>query len=197
MKDQGIIAIDVDDVIAAHAEAFVAFSNRYYGTNLTIEDYEDRWELIWNVDRGEIERRAREFHAPESVQRYRRIQQADKTLERLSQDYELVVVTARPKQLIEPTYTWLEEHFVGVFNAVHFVPIWEPDNKVTKADICNKIGAVYLIDDVPHHCNIAAEGGIKALLFGDYNWNRKEPIKPGVTRVSDWLAVQEYFCGSS
>ena len=94
---------------------------------------------------------------------------------------------------VEPTYEWVKKYFPGVFEGVHFVPIWETNNKVTKAEICQQIGADYLIDDLPRHCNLAAEVGIKALLFGDYSWNRNEEITEGVTRVKDWPAVVEYF----
>jgi uncharacterized HAD superfamily protein len=35
------IAIDIDDVVVAHVDAFIEFSNKNYGTNYTIEDYVD------------------------------------------------------------------------------------------------------------------------------------------------------------
>lgn len=189
------IAVDLDDVLAQHATAFVSFSNAYYGTNLNPEDYDDYWMNLWGeLPDEEIERRAAEFHIPETTLAYAKIEEAEPVLTRLRQDYDLVIVTARPKQIIPATYEWLNLHYEGVFGDVHFVPIWEPDNKTTKADICNEIGAEFLIDDVVKHCNIAAEGGITALLFGDYGWGKKE-TDPRVTRVKDWQAVQEYFDG--
>ena len=38
-----VIAIDLDDVLAAHVESFVAFSNERYGTSLQVDDYSDHW----------------------------------------------------------------------------------------------------------------------------------------------------------
>ena len=55
---RGSIAIDLDDVLAAHVESFVAFSNANYGTNLGVEDYRDHWANLWGVENEEIERRA-------------------------------------------------------------------------------------------------------------------------------------------
>ncbi len=189
-----IIAVDMDDVLALHAEAFVEFSNKHYGTDLTKETYDERWANLWHVDNDEIERRALEFHTPENIAAYGRIDEAVPALKKLCETYELVIVTARSKNAIEATYAWLDKHFPGIFSGVHFVPIWEPGNTVTKAQICREIGAEYLIDDVVRHCDLAMQGGIQALLFGNYNWNRGE-IEPGVVRVQNWTAVQEYFDG--
>ena len=56
------IAIDVDDVLAENAAGFVAFSNQRWGTTLQVDDYDEHWAKIWNVDNEEVERRAKEFH---------------------------------------------------------------------------------------------------------------------------------------
>ena len=187
------VAIDVDDVLAAHADAFISFSNRRYGTNFSIEDYHDDWPKLWGISHEEMEKRAKEFHTTQSVAKYQLIQEADNVILKLKESYRLFLVTARPKYNIESTYDWINRNFSGVFEDIHFVPIWEPNNTVTKADICKQIGADFLIDDLPQHCNIAAQGGIKALLFGDYSWNRNEEILNGVTRVKDWNEVLKYF----
>ncbi|CAN5610997.1 hypothetical protein BH23PAT1_BH23PAT1_3910 [soil metagenome] len=196
MKRQ-TIAVDIDDVLAAHAEAFIDFSNKKYGTSLTLEDYHDHWSYVWKVEYSEIERRAKEFHVPKSVMQYKLIQEADKAIHRLSGNYDLVIVSARGQDLLQTTREWIDNYFAGLFVDTHFVPIWEPNNTVTKADICKQIGAAYLIDDVPGHCNIAAEEGITALLFGDYAWNRHEKIADKVVRVKNWQEVVEYFYGKS
>ena len=189
-----IIAVDMDDVLAQHAEAFVAFSNANYGTKLTKDTYDETWANFWKVEWEEIERRAKEFHTPEGTFSYAKIEAAEPVLQALRGKYELVIVTARSENVIKATYAWLDKHFPDVFSDVHFVPIWVPNNTVTKAQICQQIGAEYLIDDVLRHCNLAAQGGIQALLFGDYNWNKGE-TEPIVRRVKDWQAVLEYFDG--
>lgn len=187
------VAIDVDDVIAAHAEAFVEFSNEQYGTHLTVNDYSEHWHDLWQADNEEVERRAAEFHTPERTLSYQRKQEAAIVLGDLSLKKNLVVVTARPYGLVDTTRLWLDENFPEVFSDYHFVPIWTPGNTVTKADICRQIDADFLVDDLTRHCNVAAEAGIQALLFGDYPWNRNEEIHPNVTKVSSWPEVWEYF----
>lgn len=191
------IAVDIDDVLAAHVEAFVKFSNEKYGTRLTPEDYTDHWADLWHEDHDEVERRAKEFHVPQSVIQYRLIEEADTALRKLSKDYALVVVTARRQALLKTTKDWLDSYLPGVFKDTHFVPIWVPNNKVTKADICQQIGADYLIDDLPRHCNLAAKAGIATILFGNYSWNRNEKVADGVVRAKDWPEVIEYFYGKN
>jgi 5'(3')-deoxyribonucleotidase len=189
------IAVDIDDVLAQHAEAFVLFSNQNYGTNITTAEYDSHWSKIWGVDKAEIDRRALEFHTTESILAYGKIEDAEPVLAALRANYNLVIVTARPKHAVQVTHQWLEQHFPGVFSAVHFVPIWEVGNTVTKADICKEIGADYLLDDVPMHCNTAAQCGVGSLLFGDYPWNEQSVLPEGVVRCADWSAVLEYFDG--
>lgn len=187
------IAIDLDDVLAAHAEAFVQFSNELYKTDLTVDDYTDYWSEIWQVEEEEVERRSAEFHTPGVVMRFGVKDEALDTLRRLKEHYELFVVTARRKKLIDITQEWLDKEFSGIFLGVHFVPIWEPNNTITKAEISKEIGAIYLIDDLVQHCNLAAEAGIQALLFGDYSWNRSDPLHEDVIRIKDWQSVASFF----
>lgn len=190
------IAVDLDDVLAMHAAAFVQFSNEQYGTNLQPHEYDDEWKYIWaGADHDEIVRRASEFHTHEKTLAYAKIAEAESVLAHLKKKFRLVIITARPKNLVDTTHEWLARHHAGVFDEVHFVPIWEPDNKVTKADICRQIDATYLIDDSVKHCNLAAEGGITALLFGDYVWWGRHEIDQRVVRASNWHQVKEYFDG--
>lgn len=192
--DRATIAVDIDDTLADHAAAFIEFSNKHYGTDFKPADYSDRWDILWNIDDwDEIMRRADLFHQPGATGDYAVIAGAKLCLQTLSERYNLVVVTARELKTKAETHEWLQTHFDGIFSDVHFVPFWEPNNTLTKADICKQIGATYLIDDVPRHCNLAAEGGITALLIGAYADNSPEPINPDVIRIPDWVAVHEYF----
>ena len=180
-------------MLASHAEAFVAFSNANYGTRLTPEDYREEWSKLWKVGPEEVERRANEFNKAEAIGSFSVKKQALPALQSLNNDYALCIVTARRQMAVETTMGWLDNHFPDIFKGVYFVPIWEPDNTVTKADICQEIGADFLIDDLPRHCNLAAARGIEAILFGSYSWNRDEETVAGVTRCKDWTKVLRYF----
>lgn len=185
-----IIAVDLDDVLAAHVEAFVEFSNTRYATQITTEEYNDHWTNIWgDMSHDEIVARAAEFHTHESVVMYDVKPGAQDAIAELARDNDLYIVTARPKQIVDASFEWLDIHFPGVFKGVRFVPIWVPENTITKADICKEIGATFLIDDIPRHCDIAAHAGVTALLFGDYSWNRNHDLLEGVVRCKTWADV--------
>jgi 5'(3')-deoxyribonucleotidase len=187
------IAFDVDDVLASHVESFIVFSNKHYGTSLTMEDYSDHWADFWDIDEDEIDKRALEFQTPKRIASFAVKNDAKSALMQLKTKYDLFIVTARREHIVDTSTDWISRHFPDVFKGTHFVPIWVPNNKITKGDICKKIGADYLVDDLPRHCNIAAEAGIKVVLFGDYAWNRDEKIINGVTRCKNWDEVLGYF----
>jgi len=193
MQKPTTIAVDIDDTLANHVEIFVAYSNIVYGTNFSKETYLDNWEELWQVSYEEADRRAEEFQQAPIILTLPVLEESHRVLTALAKHHTLYIVSARRERLLAMTLEWLDEHFPNLFQGVHFVPIWEPNNTVTKADICREIGADYLIDDVAGHCNIAAQAGMKAVLFGDYNWNRNEPIEPGVTRCASWTEVGKYF----
>jgi 5'(3')-deoxyribonucleotidase len=193
------VAIDVDDVIGAENEAIRKFINREYLQNHTAEDYLvdgdywSYWQDIWKVSEDEAERRLEAFLKSPDKDSLEILDGAIKVIGELKKTYDLVIVTSRYGRQLETTEPWLEKHFPKTFSQVAFVATWSRDEKVTKAKICNDIGANYLIDDNADHCNLAAQAGIKSLLFGDYGWNRKATLHPGVTRVKDWHKVLSYF----
>jgi 5'(3')-deoxyribonucleotidase len=196
-----MIAVDVDDVLAANAEAFVEYSNEKWGTNLTVDDYDEHWAVAWGVnqnDHEELEKRSLQF-LRDTTSKYKHFPEAKAALEKLSKEFDLVVVTSRRTVLSKDTLEWIDKYFPDIFQDVHFAGIWdevaEGRINITKADIIKQIGADYLIDDQPKHCIAAAGAGIKALLFGDYRWNRDVELPENVHRVKSWQEVLEYFDG--
>lgn len=199
MLKKPVIAIDIDDVLAASAEGFVAFSNERWGMNLTVDDYDEHWGKMWQIehDREEIERRAAEYHTLGVVGKYQPRSEAEPVLNKLSRRFDLVVVTSRRRMIASETEAWLKGHFPGVFAAVHYAGMWDDDHPnrydATKTELCREISASYLIDDQLKHCLAAAEAGIPAVLFGRYAWNRVDQLPPHVTRCENWDQVQDYF----
>lgn len=196
--EKPIIAVDLDDVLAAHAEEFIKFSNEQFGTNLSVEDYRESWSEMWQVTPEEAEERALLWRTPPRIDSFRKLadEHIDTVLAVLKQRYKLVIVTARPKAWRDSTVAWVERHYPGVFSDIRLVPVWTNETPQTKAEVCKEIGAQYLIDDSIKHCNLAAEAGIKAILFeGLHPW--KETLEPHskVVRCKDWQEVLEYFDG--
>lgn len=195
-----IIAVDVDDVLAATAEEFVNFSNKRWGTNLTPDDFDEHWAQMWKVDYEEEARRREHIVKAKVYLKPRFFNEAKPVLEKLSRDYKLVIVSSRGPGIRGETIAWLETAFGTVFSEYHFAKIWEDLKihtkvkiKMTKGELLNEIGANYLIDDQPKHCKAAAKAGIIALLFGNYRWVKQAKLAPGMVRVKDWQEVEEYF----
>ncbi len=165
-----IIAIDIDDVIAANAKGFVEYSNRCYGTKLTVEDYDDRWALVWQVEHDEAERRAVEYHASGHIGTYDYIDGAYAVLKKLSESFKLIVITARRNTVSQLTHDWIDKYYPSIFEDIIFAGFFDtatPESlKMTKAELAKKHLADYLVDDQLKHCLAASEIGITALLFG-------------------------------
>lgn len=193
------IAVDVDDVLTNTAAAIVAFSNSTWGTSLALDDYDDHWAKMWHVDTEEALRRRAVMEGANLHAGMPGDPQAKEVLDRLSQKYRLVVVTSRWLAVKDQTINWINEHYSGVFDEIHFTGIWDAKHggdvagNMTKTEILRQLGANMLIDDQLKHCLAAADAGISALLFGDYGWNRNVKLPNTVTRVKDWQAVEGYL----
>lgn len=196
-----IISIDIDDVLADSAKAFVAFSNKHWGTTLTVDDYTEDWAKMWQVERNdagitEVRNRAEKYMSHivnhDSLNAYDALVQLKKT-------YDLIVVTSRRTSMKGDTLKWIESHFPNIFkeDKIYFAGMWDTISfdtfTQTKGDILNSLGADYHIDDQPKHCLAALKHRIQPLLFGDYSWNRDEELPDEIVRVKNWSAVLRYF----
>lgn len=195
-----IVAVDIDDVLSASAAGWVKFSNATWGTSLSVEDYDEDWAKMWKVDHQTAVKRATIIHdSVGMVSAFQHDAEAVVVLRQLVKKYELVITSSRVQKHRLETIEWLNRHFDGIFSEIHLAGIFdelqEASVNLTKGDLIKRVGAQYLIDDQLKHCFAAVEHGAKAILFGDYSWNRSVTLPAGVARAKDWLAVQEYFDG--
>ena len=191
-----IIAVDADDTLFDENNAVRLYMNETYGFQHTVDDYmaagpyDNFWEKIWNRSPEETQEMFESFVRSTYNENLQPVEGAVPVLKELKDKYELVIVTSRDQRNIEMTHASLALHYPAIFAEVHFVPLWGNGEKVTKAKICNEIGASYLIDDNFDHCKLAAEAGVTAILFGDYGWNREQELLDGMVRCNDWDAVR-------
>lgn len=194
------IAIDVDDVLAKTSQGFIEFSNKTWGHNLTIDDYDEDWAKAWGTSVEVARERADILHASAAIAELSYFPEALSVLMKLKKQYRLVVATSRRASISQESREWLERYYPGIFEGVFFSGIY--DGKLgrhedhiarTKNDLLAEIGADYLIDDQLKHCFAAGEHGVRAMLFGSYAWNRSDDLPSHVTRCADWEAVEAYF----
>ncbi len=189
-----VVALDIDDVVVKHVEGFVAWSNRTYGTELTIHDYSEAWHEIWGIDKEEVEERKKLFFTDEVVGSFEVIEGASEGLTALSGARKVIGVTSRRESLREVTAQVLEEVAPGAVEDVVFATYFKGGEKITrsKADICRQIGATTLIDDHLKHCLAVNDAGFDSILFGDYPWNRPSGDLPaGIARAGNWQETLE------
>jgi len=196
-NNKPIIAVDIDDVIASSASAFIAYSNDKYGTHLTVDDYQERWSELWKVDRDEVIKRAHEYHESGHHATYEVISEASDSLKKLKTKFKLIVITTRRNSINQLTKDWINKFYPDIFDDFVFTGFFDnPDITgvhMTKAELAKNAGAQYLIDDQLKHIMASSEIGINGLLFGDYFWNRADSLPVNVTRVKNWEEVLKYF----
>lgn len=196
-----VIAVDVDDVLAVGAQGFIDFSNQKWGTKLTIEEYDERWARMWGVDHAEEIRRANIVYAERVIRSFKALEEARDVLMNLKQSYRLVIATSRVRKIQADTEEWITDNFGDIFEEVHFAGFYDDlkpgSHKHTKAELLQSIGADYIVDDHPKHCVAAAKAGVRAILFGEYPWNRDTELLPNMARALDWHEVERYFDGRS
>lgn len=191
------IAVDIDDVLALSIGDFLNFSNKQWGTELKITDYDENLPKMWQISLAETSQRIDELFASGLQVEYKPVPGSGEVLKGLSKKYKLVAATSRPKQIRQDTTDWIDVHFKDVFTEVSFAGMWDEVTSktatATKQQLCRQIGADYLIDDQPKHCLALVGADIQPILFGDYPWNQLGNLPKSIEVAKDWRAVEEYF----
>ena len=195
-----IIGVDLDDVLMDFNTGLCTFHNARYGTSLVRENLISyALEETWGCDREEAVRRVREFyHSSEhfttqpilgAVEVIRELQDAGRTI---------AVITSRPESISIQTYSWLERHFPSLVGNVHFAShFFHQETKITKVEICQKLGIEIFIDDAPFHVESVATVVGQVLLF-DAPWNRGcDFTLPNIQRVDSWDEIRILLRGSA
>src|SRR3989344_7146310 len=114
-----VIAVDLDDVLLLQAEGLIAFSNETWGTDLTLEDYDDDLSKVWPLDADEVEARKRLYHEM-AVPLLKPVEEAREGMEALAKTRDLIVVTARRETLRVASLETLDRYYEGLIQNVVF-----------------------------------------------------------------------------
>ena len=194
-----IVAVDIDEVLQPLHAPFLAHQNNIYGTDFQYPDGEGRYylEQFTGESSEVVEEKLKTYVESAEFKDLKPLPGAIQAIEWLkSQDYTLVVITARQHFFMEATHNFLDSHFPRAFDNVRFIDHYvgaalKPAD--AKLEICKEVGAEILIDDNIDTARAFASTGKSALLFGHYHWNKDERLPDGVIRCADWSAVKEYF----
>lgn len=192
-----VLAVDLDECCCAYLPAFIKYSNAKCGTDLALDDFTSY--MFWEVpkaklaDREAATERVYAFHASHYFDQIEPFPDARVALNHLKERFELHVVTSRQQDLEVATRLFVGQHYPGVFTELHFGNHFgKAGAKISKPEMCKRIGAVALIDDSIDYAKQCAEAGIPVFLFGNYAWNQSaEKLSPLITRVNTWRMIAQ------
>lgn len=191
-----VIAIDCDDVLIPTAEAIINDYNDRFGTSLELKDmYQPATLQTWGTDDNDVAiERVYDFLRSDAHASIMPEPEAIFAIKELAGRHELHLVTGRASFLEELTRGMLEQYFGGCFKSIeHTNFIVSSTNIATrrsKGDVCRAIGASLLIDDHVQHGHSVLDAELeRVIVFGDYPWNRGEPLVEGMVRCNEWPAV--------
>lgn len=185
------IAIDLDDVTVAIMNGLIDYHNKRFDTNFTIHDH-IFFDLhkIWKCTPEEAMKRAYDFFASDHMDRLLPMEGAVEGINALSYNHQLVFITSRPDSVKEKTLKWLKKYFPDKDIPVYFTNQYTPatHKKLTKSEVCKKVGATIIIEDSPAYVLDCANAGIRVLMY-DRPWNRTVANNPLITRVNSWSEI--------
>jgi len=194
-----VIAIDIDDVIADSTNAYRLKINEAVGVSLSAEHYAvsgEYWgyyKMVWErhgiKERVPVKELEAAMHHDQS--HIPLIEGARAALNKLSAKYDLVIITARDPAWQKATEKWVRDTLGDKFINVHFAGNKHDHKSLTKGQLCREVGARWLIDDNPGHCQSALDEGINTILFGSYGWHVEVP--EAAIRCKGWAEVLEYL----
>jgi uncharacterized HAD superfamily protein len=190
-----VIALDIDDVLINSADLLMEDYNRRFGTSLTRADYYSKDISKFGVSHYDLAAdRFREFQESKAFTDAEAIQEAIESVFKLAPYYEFVGVTSRPEFIKSQTNKWIGKRFgTNISRIIHTSFVMGRSDHVgtvlTKADVCEKINASYLIEDHLHHAVPVAENGTRVFLI-DQIWNQSDDLPATITRVHSWTEIE-------
>ncbi|KAI0728549.1 hypothetical protein C8Q72DRAFT_779596 [Fomitopsis betulina] len=184
--DRPLICIDLDDVLSQSNRVVAEWHNDAYGTHMTLQDfhYYYYWRNPYWGTPDDTFRKVDEFYATPRLYEAPPIEGALAGVKALKElGYRLVLVTARQVRELPRTKEWVDKYYTGIFDDIVCTGMSQETladetllvTKLSKADVCKKLGAKLMIDDSLENALkcIQADPPVTILLFGDYEWNKR------------------------
>eukprot|EP01057_Protomagalhaensia_wolfi_P001126 Protomagalhaensia_wolfi_Nauph_80__1125@NODE_1661_length_1411_cov_102_981050_g1287_i0_p1_GENE_NODE_1661_length_1411_cov_102_981050_g1287_i0NODE_1661_length_1411_cov_102_981050_g1287_i0_p1_ORF_typecomplete_len247_score10_26NT5C/PF06941_12/4_8e30HAD_2/PF13419_6/3e08Acid_phosphat_B/PF03767_14/0_0001NIF/PF03031_18/0_00031_NODE_1661_length_1411_cov_102_981050_g1287_i06471387 len=192
--DLPVFAIDVDEVLAATMPQITAWHNATYGTSYSVSDYKSyKFCQTWQCSDQEAMSRFVAFTQSRYWDAIEPVPGAQEFVREMKKHFRLAVVTSRQNYLQESTLKWLDKHFgLDSFFHIGFGNQWLADKdavKVSKHDMCQQIGAVALVDDLPKYIFDVLPVVNRAVLFNPENAYGWGWIAEGVLAAEPRIAV--------
>ena len=194
--EQLIIAFDCDDVLVPTAQLHLDAYNAKYHTQVQPDDFysdsllgaESEEIAAQRVD--ELLQSGATWNAAPDLETMRYVRKLAEA------GHELHVVTGRQDFQQAETAYQLDTYYPGIFTSIEHTNMYASGKnahlKRSKAEVCKSIGADILVDDhAGHVLDVLNHGLEKAILYGDYPYNRDVKLVDGMIRVVSMAQVYE------
>lgn len=183
------IGIDLDDVLADFTPGLIAYHNEVYGTDFNLSDCRQyTHDKLWGVDIEEAVRRVVAF-SHEYLLGLHPTPGAKQAVDYLNKDHTLHIITARNEIFSDLTSQWIDIHFQGKFEGIHFVSHYT-DKHREKGDVCKELRIDMMIDDSFDNALSCAPVCESVFLF-DKPWNAEYVLADNMKRVFTWDNVMQ------
>ena len=180
------IALDIDEVLFPFLPDMNKYINSIFGTSFNLEDYFVYvFEDIWGGTKEDTARLINKFSKTESYKKIKPINGAQRGIEKLSKENDLIAISNRPIKIKEETEEQLKLFFPGKFKKVFCLGGEKHYSTapIPKVNICKQEGASIIIEDGFRNALECAKAGIPAFLF-DYPWNKNKTVnQERITRI--------------
>ncbi len=171
-----VIGVDCDNVLSHTEDSVVEILSGLLGRALGTSSYESCTGASPVVPPEVTQKALKVFHKPEVLYGLEPLSGAAETLRRLSEHYELIIITARPSYTRADTSRWLEKHGIP-FDALLFAHD-DSGNPLPKYRVADDfVGGATLEamveDHLPTALEFLCEGKAKRVFLFDYPWNRE------------------------
>lgn len=187
------IGVDIDDVIADLIPSVIDFFNEKLGTSFTKEDFFSQdYASVMKKPEKETHKLMSEYIEDGHLEKLIPLEGSREALKDISNKHKIYAVTSRIPPAEKSTRTWLDKHFKGVFEDIHYSlnSYVNTDRKLTKKEICLNLEVDVMVEDDVGYATLFEDCGINVILF-DQPWNRSFNDKEHhhIKRVSEWSEI--------
>jgi uncharacterized HAD superfamily protein len=188
------IAVDLDEILAEFVEGFLKYHNAVYNTVFKKEDFfcYSMW-IPMKLEQKILIERVEEFFNSENYNYLKPVPGSIESVEKLSKDYRLFIVTSRPHQQFNLTKDWIDRYFPEMFTSIHFSHNHYMGGKgITKSEMCRRFDFGLIVEDSIEYAMECAENNVKVVLL-DKPWNQEKSLPNNIVRAYTWKEAEEYI----